>query len=286
VVHHGLYNHVAPRFERSFLADSCACMKGRGTLYAVKRLEGHVRSITQNWTRPAYYLQCDIQNFFVSIDKSILFEILAGKIPEPWWRDLTSTILFHDPRTDAEIQSPPWKMALIPPYKSLWNQPAHLGLPIGNLPSQFSANVYMDVLDQHVKHRIRAPFYIRYVDDFVLLHESAQWLNEAKAEIEDVLAVALRLKLNPAKTILQPIERGIDFVGQVIEPHRRTIRRRTVRRVLDRLSSMDAEDFGESANSYFGLLRQASHSHHDRARVANLARHRGFSVDRAFTRTL
>ncbi|WP_457825106.1 RNA-directed DNA polymerase, partial [Staphylococcus aureus] len=116
---------------------------------------------------------------------------------------------------------------LVPPHKRLTNQPAHLGLPIGNLSSQFFANVYLDELDQFVKHRLGCRHYIRYVDDFLLLHESAAWLNDAKSQIEAFLVDKLAARLNPKKTILQPIERGIDFVGQVIKPWRRTLRRRT-----------------------------------------------------------
>ncbi|MGC8059512.1 RNA-directed DNA polymerase, partial [Salmonella enterica] len=93
--------------------------------------------------------------------------------------------------------------------------------------SQFFANVYLDELDQFVKHRLGCRHYIRYVDDFLLLHESAAWLNDAKSQIEAFLVDKLAARLNPKKTILQPIERGIDFVGQVIKPWRRTLRRRT-----------------------------------------------------------
>jgi DNA adenine methylase len=155
--------------------------------------------------------------------------------PEPWWRDLARTILLHDPREDVEVRGARSRLARIPAHKSLFTQDAHHGLPIGNLSSQFFANVYLDELDQFVKHRLRAPHYIRYVDDFVLLHESPRQLNAWRAAIEAFLAERLRIALNPAKTILQPIARGIDFVGQVIKPHRRTIRRRTFNEALSRL---------------------------------------------------
>jgi retron-type reverse transcriptase len=178
IVHHLLYNRIGARFESAFIADSCACIPGRGTLYAVRSLEHKVRSITQNWARPASYLKCDIANFFVSIDKRILRELLARRIHEPWWLRLTDAILFHDPRIDFALHSP-MRMHLVPAHKSLLNQPPHLGLPIGNLSSQFFANVYLDELDQFVKHKLRARHYVRYVDDFVLLDESPQQLNEA-----------------------------------------------------------------------------------------------------------
>ncbi len=285
IVHHLLYNRIAPRFYASFIADSCACIQGRGTLYAAQRLEAKIRSITQNWSRPAWYLKCDLANFFVSIDKRILRDLLAKRVTEPWWRWLTETILFHDPRPSAVLHSPAERLALIPPYKSLFNQDADHGLPIGNLSSQFFANVYLDSLDQHVKHRLRARHYIRYVDDFVLLHESPQWLNAALADIETFLPETLGVRLNPTKTILQPVERGIDFVGQVIKPWRRTLRRRTFNEALHRVSRMDAGDLFESANSYFGLLRQATHSRTDRVHLARLLRLRGCSVNGALTKT-
>lgn len=285
VVHHLLYNRIAPRFYARFIADSCACIPGRGTLYAAERLEAKVRGITHNWQRPAWYLKCDIANFFVSIDKRILRELVVRRVTEPWWRELADTILMHDPRPGVVLHSPRARLALIPPYKSLFNQPAHQGLPIGNLSSQFFANVYLDVLDQFVKHRIKARHYIRYVDDFVLLHDSPQWLNAAKAAIEDLLARELELRLNPSKTILQPIARGIDFVGHVIKPWRRILRRRTFNESLHRITATPADRLFESANSYFGLLRQATHSHNDRKRLAAAVRGRGYRVNLNLTKT-
>jgi RNA-directed DNA polymerase len=284
IIHHLLYRLIGSRFERSFIADSCACIPRRGTLYAAQRLEAKVRSLTQNWSRPAWYLKCDLSNFFVSIDKRVLHELIARRVPEPSWLALAELILFHDPRGDVEIHSPPELMALIPPHKSLFNQPAHLGLPIGNLSSQFFANVLLDLLDQHVKHELRCRHYVRYVDDFVLLHDSPRQLNAWLADIAAFLPLELGLSLNPRKTVLQPIGRGIDFVGHVIKPWRRTIRRRTVNEALRRCAGAQPANLFESANSYFGLLRQATHSHADRARLANTVRRRGHAVSGSLTK--
>ena len=282
VVHHLLYNRIADRFHRSFIADSCACIPGRGTLYGATRLEHKVRSITQNWTRRAFYLKLDLANFFVSIDKNILHDLLARKITEPWTMWLAEIILFHDPREDVRIKGTPALLALIPPHKSLFNQPSHLGLPIGNLSSQFFANVYMNPLDQHVKHRIGARHYIRYVDDMVLLHESSEWLNRADVEIGDFVSERLGMALNPRKTILQPIERGVDFVGQIIKPWRRVLRRTTFENAIAALYKKNGEDFMRSSNSYLGLLRQSDHSYHARALLSRIALGKGHSVDGRF----
>lgn len=284
VVHHLVYRHIGPRFERAFIADTCACIKGRGTHYAARRLAVHARSLTQGWTRPAHYLKCDLANFFPSIDKRILGARLAAKTPEPFWRDLALQILFHDPRADVETRGDARRLALIAPAKSLFRQDADHGLPIGNLSSQFGANVYLDALDQFAKHTLRARHYVRYVDDFILLHESPRQLNAWRAEIEAFLARELAMRLNPRKTILQPVARGIDFVGHVLRPHHTTVRRVTVNGALHRLARMPRSQVAAAANSYLGLARQASHSHRDRARIANVARRRGFAVDFKLTK--
>lgn len=283
IVHHLLYNRISPRFYSSFIADSCACIPGRGTLYAAQRLDVKIRSASENWSKPVFYLKCDLANFFVSIDKQILQSLIAERVMEPWWMGLAETILFHDPRQDYELRGSPALVSLVPHHKRLTNQPEHLGLPIGNLSSQFFANIYLNELDQFIKHRIRAKHYIRYVDDFILLHESPQWLNAALAEVDKFLPRELNARLNPKKTILQPVDRGVDFVGHVIKPWRTQARRRTFRQAISRILTMDQADVYASANSYFGLLRQSS-SHYDRAQLADAVLQRGHSVNKQFTK--
>jgi hypothetical protein len=284
VVHHLLYNRIAPRFEAAFVAGSCACIKGRGTLYGARRLERQVRAITAHWSRPAYYLKLDVASFFVSIDKRILLPLLERRIREPFWMDLAELVVTHDPRENVIVRGRAEELARIPPAKSLFHQDAHHGLPIGNLSSQFFANVYLDPLDQHIKHALGARHYVRYVDDLVLLHESPATLNAWRAAIERFLEERLALRLNPTKTVLQPIERGVDFVGQIVKPWRRVIRRRTVHAALARISRLPEADVATAANSYFGLLRQASHGARDRVRLARAVLKRGVAVDQALTK--
>ena len=285
VVHHLLYNKISPRFYASFIKDTCACIPGRGTMYAAKRLEAKIRSVTQNWARPAFYLKCDLANFFVAIDKDVLRGQIAARVSEPWWLRLAETILFHDPRENYQLRGAPELLARVPAHKRLVNQPAHLGLPIGNLSSQFFANIYLDALDQHAKHKIGARHYIRYVDDFLLLHESSQWLGAALANINEFLPRVLHANLNPSKTILQPIARGVDFVGQVIKPWHSRTRRRTVHEATSRIAGIPAPDVFAAANSYFGLLRQADSSHADRAALARAVMRRGHCVNGELTKT-
>jgi len=237
IVHHLLYNRIAPRFLASFIADTCACIPGRGTLYAARRLESKIRSASQNWSQPTWYLKCDLANFFVAIDKQVLWGQIAARVSEPWWLWLAGVVLFHDPRRDYELRGDPALLERVPPHKRLINQATHLGLPIGNLSSQFFANIYLDALDKHVKHRIGARHYIRYVDDFVILHESPRWLNGALASVTEFLPARLGAQLNPKKTILQPVDRGVDFVGHVIKPWSTRVRRRTINQAVQRVGA-------------------------------------------------
>jgi len=284
VVHHLLYNQIAPRFYASFTADSCACIPGRGTLYAAKRLEAQVRSLTENWSRPAHYLKCDLSNFFVAIDKHVLREQLVPRIDGDWWQRLAETVLFHDPRADVEIHSPAAVMRLVPPHKSLFNAPADTGLPIGNLSSQFFANFHLDALDQFAKHQLSAPRYVRYVDDFVFTHESTAVLGQWLRQVDAFLPARLGAHLNPRKTVMQPVARGIDFVGHVIRPWHRTPRANALPNALRRIRGTADDALFETLNSYLGLFRQAPASHHVRAQLANAARRRGFSVNASLTK--
>jgi RNA-directed DNA polymerase len=147
------------------------------------------------------------------------------------------------------------------------------------------ANVLLDRLDQYVKHTMHTRHYIRYVDDMVLLSDRAPDLVAAHTAIAAWLPATLGLALNPRKTILQPIDRGIDFVGQVIKPWSRRTRRTTLHVALHRTAVSAPADRYQTANSYFGLLRQATHSHTDRARLANVFRHCGHCVAGNLTKT-
>lgn len=276
VVHHLLYNQIAERFVRRFVADSCACIPGRGTLYAAQRLDAKVRAQTQNWSRPAHYLKVDLANFFVSIDKRVVWHKLAQRIPEDWWRRLCALTLFHDPRENVEIRGERAMLRLVPPHKRLMEAPKHCGLPIGNLSSQFFANVLLDGLDQHIKHTIKARHYVRYVDDMVLLHDSPQWLNGALRSINEFLP-RLRLALNPRKTVIQPVARGVDFAGYVVKPWRMEARRRTVRAALHAIEAKPSGETLPTVNSYLGLLRHCA-GYRDQAVIAKAARMCGHSI--------
>lgn len=282
VVHHLMYNAIADNFIKSFSADSSACIKGRGTLYGAARLEAKVRSVTQNWTKRYFYLKLDLSNFFVSIHKPTLFDLLTPKIESAWMRNLTEKILFNDPTDNYTFIGPRESLDRVPPHKSLFNAPEGCGLPSGNFPSQFFANVHLNPLDQFVGHQIRPHGYARYVDDFVLLHPDPAWLNEAKRKIEGFLADRLKMAINPKKTIIQPVDHGIDYVGYIIKPWR-TVPRKTLAIGAKRAIRERRDNLPEQMSSYLGLMRQAR-SHNARAKLCRELLRAGYCVDHGFTK--
>jgi hypothetical protein len=176
VVHHILVKELEKIWEPIFIHDSYACRIGKGTHKAAKRLQAFLRRITANGHIRAYYLQLDVKDFFTSIDKDILFALLKAKLnsPEVLW--LTEKIIFWDCTTSYVQRGNRTLLSNIPANKSLFGKENRRGLPIGNLTSQFFANVYMDRLDQFVKHTLKAHYYLRYVDDFVLLSQDREEL--------------------------------------------------------------------------------------------------------------
>ena len=268
VVHHLVYEALRGRHEPRFIRDSYACIPGRGAHAAANRAEVFARRVTHSWRRPAYILQCDIRSFFNTIDRNVLFDLLEPSCQEAWLRNLVRMIVFSDPREGVTICGDPKLFARVPPHKSLWNNPPHKGLPIGNLTSQFFANVYLNELDQFVKHDLRCPYYVRYVDDFILFHPCSNQLNSWHAEIANFVSERLLLALHPRKTRIAPVHQGFDFVGYVQKPGRRYPRRKTVRRAHHKVTLWEQAggnlDFQttqalcNSLNSYLGLMRQGN----------------------------
>ncbi len=200
IVHHVLVNYLERIWEPMFIHDSYACRKGRGVHAAVARLQQFMREATANGTRPAYTLQLDIRNYFMSIDKPRLFEMVAGRVnprrpadEEALW--LAEKLVFHDCTHEPVLKGDPRLVDRLPAHKTLFRAPPGKGLPIGNLNSQFFANVYLNTLDQFVKHELKCRWYLRYCDDFVLVAESAAQLTNWQARIEGFLAERLLLEL-------------------------------------------------------------------------------------------
>lgn len=282
IVHHLLYNRVSADFYRRFTVDSCACIPGRGTLYAVNRLERHLRSATQNWTMEKWVLQMDIANFFVSIDKDVLRRQLTARIAPGYTRDLALQLLDHDPTTWVKINSPPERMAMVPAHKSLFHSRGK-GLPIGNLTSQFFANVYLDELDQYAKRALRLTHYVRYVDDLVVILDSQQQCLEVADQLRSFARDTLHVDFHPQKTHIQKANQGVNFVGFVVRPFARYVRRRTLGSA-HHLFQTGRHDL-QRINSYLGLMRHCN-SYRHRQRLTDKARACGYRIHPQLTKVI
>jgi retron-type reverse transcriptase len=235
IVHHLLVDFLEKIWEPKFIWDSYACRKNKGTHAGVRRTRNFVRQATQNGSCPAYYLQLDIKNFFMTIDKDILFALLCKHVRNEKILNLAKTLIFHDPTTDYLLKGDRDYLEKIVPGKSLFFSGEKKGLPIGNLTSQFFANVYLNELDQFVKHTLKCRYYLRYCDDFILISKNYEELLQWKAEISRFINTRLRLQLNLSKQFLQPISNGINFLGYIVRRNYVLVRRRVVNNLRTRL---------------------------------------------------
>jgi len=255
VVHHICYHRLRPRFEPYWIATTFACIEGRGTSAASAWAERSARRVTQGWSQPAWLLQVDIKNFFPRIHRQTLHDMLAPRIYEPWLAHLVNEIINVDVRRDAHFPGDPTLLRLIPKHKSLWYAEPGRGLPIGNLTSQFGANVYLDVMDQIIARSGVVKHYGRYVDDIVLMDPDIENLRAAYRMIVEELA-KLGLELHPDKTRCIPVADGFDFCGRFILPHRTYLRRRTAQRGWQAIEDMEHNGHkGEKFTSYLALAR-------------------------------
>ena len=231
VVHHEIVPRLEGPIEPTFIADSYSNRKGKGTHAAVARLGQFVRQV-ESGEGGGWYLQLDIANFFNSIDRKRLWCILKRKMARAGTpievQRVVHALLRHSSAGVGVVHvSTPQQRALVPAHKRLENAAPGCGVPIGNFSSQFLANVYLDPLDQFVKHVLKVRRYLRYVDDFVIVHRSREQLLEWKAAIARFLHRELGLRLK-ADVKLRRLTDGIDFLGYVVHPRHVRVRRRVV----------------------------------------------------------
>lgn len=214
IVQQALHQIVVPIFDKGFIDDSYACRVGRGTHRAMKRLQYFINASRQKWGPEVYYLHCDIRKYFPHVDHEVLYGLICRKIKCPDTLHLMRAII------DSSLSDP--------------------GLPIGSLFSQLGANIYLNVLDQFVKHDLRERYYLRYMDNFIIIHPDKKHLQCVKEEIRGLLDNRLRLELNPKGTMINKAGNGIDFVGYRVYADRVKIRKASIKRMKKRLKMMHA----------------------------------------------
>ena len=211
VVHHAIMNHIEPDIDRRFIHDSYACRQGKGVHAAVDRY--------QVWSREyPYVLKMDIEQYFPSIDHDILKRKLRCYVKDRYVLALLDLIIDTAPveagRTDC-VYFP--GDALFTPMER------RTGLPIGNLTSQFFANLYLDAVDHFIKQQLRVKTYLRYVDDLLVLGRDKRQLHGIRESIRERLAQD-RLRLHPRKAHIYHTAHGIDLFGYQIFPYKRRLR--------------------------------------------------------------
>jgi retron-type reverse transcriptase len=256
VVHHYLVERLERLYEPIFIHDSYACRIGKGVHAALQRVQDFMRSGTKNGAEPLYALHLDVKNFFTSIDKRILARIVEDRLVKEARRHsaiegavkgemlsflnaLTKTILSHNPMDNRVDKGNRRVLAAVPQHKSLLHAPDGVGLPVGNLTSQFFANVYLNELDQYCKHTLKCRYYVRYCDDFLILDTDPGRLAKLRETIRQFLAEKLYLQLNTRYAAITDVRNGIDFIGYIIRPDYVLVRRRSINNLQMRLRAFE-----------------------------------------------
>ena len=212
VVHHALCRVIEPLFDRRFIADTYACRKGKGTHAAIDRAQ-------EFSARYRYVLKCDIEHFFPRMDHAVLYQQFTRVLADSQTLRLCKLILDSGCEIHKDIE---------PPYfagDDLFTAIRPRGLPIGNLTSQFWANVYLNPLDHFVKRELKCPAYVRYVDDFLLFSDDKTDLHAWRLEVIRFLS-SLRLTLHEKEAQVFPTSTGIPFLGWRVYPDHLRLKRR------------------------------------------------------------
>jgi RNA-directed DNA polymerase len=248
IVHHAVFAALEPLFDPAFFAHSYSCRKGKGTHRAVRTLHTWLHQVGANGHKPCFALQCDIHRFFDSISHSILLGIIGRRLKDARALWLVGEIVGSF-RTDNASHA------------------RAAGLPLGNLTSQLFANVYLDELDQFLKHELRVGRYLRYTDDFAVVASDPRELGPLIEPIRAFLQGRLLLSLHPRKVTVRKFRQGIDFLGYVLSPCHRVLRTRTKRRMFRRLrekvalhrtGQLTKAGLEQSLQSYLGILSHAN----------------------------
>ncbi len=232
IVHHAICNILEPMFEKRFIYDSFANRIGKGTLKAIKRFDKFKQKVSKNNTRNCHVFKADIKHYFDEVNHEILIKIIRNKVDDEQLISLIS--------------------------KVLKNHSDKIGMPLGNMTSQFFANVYLNELDQFVKHKLKAKYYIRYVDDFVILHNDKNILEMYKEKIDFFLKEKLQLELHPTKSKILLLNRGIGFLGFRNYPYHRLLRKANIRTMRKRILEKDYDSICEFLEGWFSYANYAS----------------------------
>lgn len=250
IIHHYIYEFLNPFLEKYLIADCYSCREGKGTLFGINRMEHHIRSASNNYQKPTYVLQLDLKGYFMHINRDILYRKTmalldkikqrkeAKEIPEEKLKIqeyLISKVIYNDPLKNAIFKGDPKLITKIPLSKTLKNSPPNCGLPIGNLTSQLFSNLYLNDFDNYMKRQLKIKHYGRYVDDFFIIDTDKKKLLALMKPIKEYLKNEVALEIHPHKISLTEVKKGITFLGIHLKPHRRYLKTKTLKRLLNNM---------------------------------------------------
>jgi len=250
IVHHAIVNILEPIFEKVFIYDSYASRKNKGTHEAVNRFKKFVRKVSQNGKLvknslndnmiKGYVLKADIQHYFDEVNQEMLIDIIKKKVNDEKTIDLIKKILSN---FNSDIYGK--------------------GMPLGNYTSQFFANIYLNELDYFIKQDLNVKYYIRYVDDFVILHRSKKRLEYFKSKIEEFLETKLKLKLHQDKSKILALRDGVIFLGYRLFYHYSLLNKKNIKTLKKKVISfkenkIGKEDFNNSIKGWEGYSKWAN----------------------------
>ncbi len=242
IVHHAICNILEPILEKRFIHDSFANRIGKGTLNAIKRFDKFKLKASKNNTKNCYVFKADVKHYFDEVNHSILINILRRKI--------------NDEKVISLIS------------KVLNNHSDKIGMPLGNMTSQFFANVYLNELDQFVKNELKAKYYIRYVDDFVILYDNKTILENYKEKIDSFLKEKLQLELHPTKSKILLLNKGIGFLGFRNYTYHRLLRKSNIRTMRKRINHEDYDSICEFLEGWMSYANHAN-TYNLRSKITN-----------------
>ena len=244
VLHHAIFTILNPIFESTFISNSFSCRVDKGTHKGINVLDKMIRQVSSNSFKQCFVLKCDVKKFFDTIDHRILLKIISMRVKDEdaiWILEQIIGSLSSESTTIFKKK----------------------GLPIGNLTSQLFANIYLNELDQFIKHELRIKNYIRYTDDFVIVSDNELYLKNLINSIRSFLSDELGLELHPKKTNISKSHRGVDFLGYIVLPHYRLLRTKTKQRIFRKLKervrdynngTITKQTLNQSFQSYLGVM--------------------------------
>lgn len=271
IIHHLLAIKFADILESEMTDKAYACRVGKGTDYGIADVKKQIKRVSDNYTKEAWILRGDLQGFFMSINRSLLYGLLEKVIRKKyhgsdieWWLWLWKKVITHDPTKNCVRVGDLSLWNKLPKTKSLFTCGEGVGLPIGNLPSQLLANLLLSQFDKLIIERVgKDGGYGRYVDDFLVISRDEKLLLNILQEARNYLLEELELTLHPHKVILQRAASGVRFTGVLIRPGRTLPNPRTIEHLYDVIDRFVIESdpksealqrYANRINSLMGML--------------------------------